>query len=177
MNPEYSSLKISTEGAGHIAHELYGLHGVIKALPGELDFNFRIQTQAQTYILKVSRPDVDIDFIRYQQELLTYIANRNQEITSPLPIPDLKGNSLSETTDSSGRQRLVRLLSWVEGRLWSELNPIGDSLLFSLGEQAGGLIPTALAWWAQPIMILYFALCYVYRLVSSRLSLLLISAS
>jgi 4-aminobutyrate aminotransferase-like enzyme/Ser/Thr protein kinase RdoA (MazF antagonist) len=139
VNPEYTSLKISTEGAGQIAYELYGLKGVIKALPGELDFNFRIQTQGQTYILKVSRPDVDIDFIRYQQELLTYIAKSNQEITSPVPIADLKGNSLSETTDSSGRQRLVRLLSWVEGRLWSELNPIRVSLLFSLGEQAGGL--------------------------------------
>ena len=34
---------------------------------------------------------------------------------------------------------MVRLLSWVEGRLWSQVNPINQSLLKSLGEQAGAL--------------------------------------
>jgi len=139
MNPEYTSLKITTEHAGHIAHELYGVDGVIKALPGELDFNFRIETQAKTFVLKVSRPDVDMDYLRYQQELLKYISSSNLKITSPVPIPDLKGNQLSETKDDAGRKRLVRLLSWVEGRLWSEVNPIRQPLLNSLGEQAGGL--------------------------------------
>ncbi len=139
MNPEYTSLKITTEHAGQIARELYGLDGMIKALPGELDFNFRLETEADTFILKVSRPDVDRDYLSYQQALLNHISGGNHKVTSPLPIPDLKGNQMSEIKDDAGRKRLVRLLSWVEGRLWSEVNPIRRPLLKSLGEQAGGL--------------------------------------
>lgn len=150
MKPAYSSIKITTDHAEQIALELYGLSGEIKALPGELDFNFRIETKVQTYILKVSRPDVDLDYIRYQQDLLNYISSGNQQITSPVPIPDLKGNQLSETTDNSGHKRTVRLLSWVSGRLWSEVNPIREALLYSLGVQAG-MITSVLQNFSHPL--------------------------
>ncbi len=46
---------------------------------------------------------------------------------------------ISEFTDESGNVRKVRLLEWIEGRIWSSVNPITDKLLYSLGEQAGRL--------------------------------------
>ncbi|MCF8113040.1 MAG: aminotransferase class III-fold pyridoxal phosphate-dependent enzyme, partial [Desulfotignum sp.] len=40
-------------------------------------------------------------------------------------------------TDDAGNLRLVRLLSWIDGRMWSRVNPVTDRLLISLGKQAG----------------------------------------
>jgi len=108
-------------------------------LPGELDFNFRIDAGKKSYLLKVSRPEADPDYLVYQQALLQHIAELGQHIKSPAPLPDRQGKLVSEYTDDSGQNLPVRLLTWIEGRLWSSVHPIEDDLLFSLGEEAGRL--------------------------------------
>ncbi|MCK4745579.1 MAG: phosphotransferase, partial [Bacteroidales bacterium] len=139
MGAEYLSILITGEQAAQIAQELYGLRGTIAPLPGELDFNFRIITDSGSFVLKVSRPESDIEQIEFQQELLNHVKNNSNGLESPAVIPDLRGNQLSEITDDSGHTRKVRLLSWIEGRLWSSVNPISNRLLFSLGAVAGSL--------------------------------------
>lgn len=61
------------------------------------------------------------------------------DILAPVVIPDKDGNHLSKTIDDSGNTRKVRLLSWIDGRLWSSVNPVNEGLLFSLGKEAGRL--------------------------------------
>jgi 4-aminobutyrate aminotransferase-like enzyme/Ser/Thr protein kinase RdoA (MazF antagonist) len=89
--------------------------------------------------LKVSRPETDLEYLESQQKILQHVAKSDTEITSPVPLPDVYGKLISEFTDSSGNARWVRMLTWMEGRLWSSVNPVNESLLFSLGEQAGRL--------------------------------------
>jgi len=89
--------------------------------------------------LKISRPGADAAILKFQQEILQYVAKNDTEITSPVPLPDLMGNYISETADETGNIRKVRLLTWVEGRLWSGVNPVNHRLLYSLGEKAGQL--------------------------------------
>ena len=139
MGADYLSILITGKQAAQIAQELYGLRGTIAALPGELDFNFRIITDAASFVLKVSHPESDIEQIEFQQELLNHMTNNSNGLESPKVIPDLRGNQLSEITDDSGHTRKVRLLSWIEGRLWSSVNPRSNRLLFSLGAVAGSL--------------------------------------
>ncbi len=139
MTQSYSDIKIDIEEASKIAKELYSIQGEIETLDGESDFNFRIRTEAESFLLKVSRPGEDLDFINFQFEILRHVEGNELGIQSPKTFPDISGNYLCEYTDDKGQVRNVRLLSWLNGRLWSGVNPHSDKLLYSLGEEAGKL--------------------------------------
>jgi len=139
MRTDYPKIKITRQQAERITDELFGKKGVALTLVGDVDFNFRIDSEDNMYLLKVSRPDANQEYLDFQQEILHHVAKSDPEIISPVPLPDLQGNFISETADESGNLRKVRLLTWVEGRLWSGVNPVTNSLLFSLGEEAGRL--------------------------------------
>ena len=152
MSTRFTDIKILKKQAEGIAFKLYGLHGSAVSLPGELDFNFRIDAEGKMYMLKVSRPDANQEYLEFQQEILQHVAKSNLEIISPIPLPDQQGDYISETKDESGRSRKVRLLTWIEGRLWAGLNPVNNRLLFSLGEEAGRLT-RALQGFEHPLTI------------------------
>ena len=139
MSTAYPNAKISEHEAGQIAEGLYGMEGSIQALPGEIDFNFRIETEGKSYLLKVGRPGANLDYLEFQQAILQHVAKSDCGIISPVPVPDLQGSYISITRDAEGNKRYVRLLTWVEGRLWSGVNPLGEKQLYSLGEEAGRL--------------------------------------
>lgn len=136
MSLEYSAIKISPYEAQHIAKELFHLSGTAIALDGEADFNFKIQTSNKNYLLKISRPNEDLDYVDFQSKLLQHVATKNT-MEIPEIILDTNGSAISTTKDDNGEDRLVRLMSWLEGRLWSSVNPHTNSLLKSLGEKAG----------------------------------------
>ncbi len=138
MNLEYSNVKISESEAQKVAVELFDVQGAITPLPGESDFNFRIKTESVSYLLKISRPDEDPSFIDFQYELLNHLTQYDS-IESPKLYPNKEGEFISKTLDSKGVKRIVRLLSWVNGRLWSSVNPISDKLIYSLGAKTGEL--------------------------------------
>lgn len=147
----YNNLKISTTQAEAILLELYHLKGSAAKLPGELDFNFRIKIdQKSAYILKISRPDEDQDYLDFQQKLLQFVEINGAGLLAPKVILDRNGNSISKITDSFGQQRHVRLLSWVSGRVWSGVNPQLNDLRYSLGEQCG-LLTQALQGFDHPL--------------------------
>ncbi len=150
MEVNYLSIQIKAAQAAEIAQVLYQIKGKIVALAGELDFNFRINSKKESYILKISRPDVDQEYIEFQQEILNYFSKSNLAIHSPKALPDVNGNFISKITDASGKTRIVRLLSWMNGRLWSSVNPQKEELLYSLGEQAG-LLTKALQGFDHPL--------------------------
>ena len=60
-------------------------------------------------------------------------------LIAPIVVKDKNGNLISEITDEFGKHRKVRLLTWISGRVWSNVNPQLDDLRFSLGEKSGRL--------------------------------------
>ncbi|MGB5666137.1 MAG: aminotransferase class III-fold pyridoxal phosphate-dependent enzyme [Maribacter sp.] len=137
---DYSKIKITPEQAEELVLDLYKIKGIASSLPGEIDFNFRIKViNSEGFILKVSRPNEDENYLDFQQKLLQYVANTNSDLIAPKVILDKKGYPISEYKDDSGNLRKVRLLSWVLGRIWSSVNPQLDGLRQSLGEQCGKL--------------------------------------
>jgi len=139
MATSYPHHKLTEKQAEYISSTLFGATGKAHPLPGEVDFNFKIKAEKESFLLKVSRPDADPGYLEYQQALLQHISEGDQNVKSPAPLPDKKGKLVSMYTDDSGQVLPVRLLTWIEGRLWSSVNPIHDDLLFSLGEEAGKL--------------------------------------
>ncbi len=134
----YSDLLITEKEAENIMLEHFGITGKAKAQNGEFDFNFRIKTEGDSYLLKVLRPDSDELFIRFQQALLQHI---NQGGTLDFPPKEInhKKNGFDTYIDKNGRARILRLLHWVPGKLWSSVNPVSDSLLYDLGKKSGKL--------------------------------------
>jgi 4-aminobutyrate aminotransferase-like enzyme/Ser/Thr protein kinase RdoA (MazF antagonist) len=139
MAKEYANIFINTDQAKKIASELYSLEGQLTSLCGEFDFNFRIDTEAGSYLLKVSRPDTDPKHLLFQNELIVHLLAKGI-IDDPSEF--FKSNfekGLTKIVDAHGNKRYVRLLPWAEGRLWSEVNPVSSTLLESLGAEAGKL--------------------------------------
>ncbi|HLV14446.1 MAG TPA: aminotransferase class III-fold pyridoxal phosphate-dependent enzyme [Xanthomarina sp.] len=137
MSVDYSTIKILPEQALEIAQKHYNLEGKIKALPGELDFNFKISTKSESYILKISRPNEDFEYLEFQQHIIQFLSKK--DLLAPKAFPDAQGKLISAIKDSHGNTRFIRLLSWIEGRLWSSVNPIKDDLLYCLGTETGKL--------------------------------------
>ncbi len=138
MKTNYSDQIISISEATAIAMDHYRLEGHITALAGELDFNFRIKGKSGSYVLKISRPEAEKAYLEYQTAILKFISTQG-EVLAPEPVKTIEGGYISEFEDQHGYKRLVRMLTWVEGRLWSAVNPHTDNLLYQLGGQAGAL--------------------------------------
>ncbi len=155
MSSTYQDIKISSTQAENIVSKFYGIEGAADLLPGELDFNFKIKTTDSVFLMKISRPDTDSSYLKFQQAILQYVTESKRDIVSPVPLPDLHGKYISDIKDESGNIRKVRLLTWVEGRLWSGVNPVKDSLLYSLGEETGRL-SAALQGFEHPLALREF---------------------
>jgi Ser/Thr protein kinase RdoA (MazF antagonist) len=135
----YTDLKISNKDAEKILLQLYGIKATTSKLPGESDFNFKVTIGiTNCYILKISRPKENKSHIIFQQKLLQFLM-LDESIISPKVILDQKDSIISEYKDVLGNTRIVRLLSWVSGRLWNDVNPQSNNLRFDLGQECGKL--------------------------------------
>ena len=76
-------------------------------------------------------------FIEFQEKLLDHISQSDFGINAPGIITNIEGNIISRITDTHGNERLVRIYTWIDGRLWSSVNPHNYKLLYSLGKEAG----------------------------------------
>ena len=131
--------KISIKEAQKILALNYDIKGSIEKLDGEIDFNFKVQSlKGKHYLLKISRPDFESDYTDFQIKLLDHL-NKNCEIELARNILTTNGRKSCVTKDSLGRDRSVRLLSWIDGRLWSQVNPHNQSLRNELGSKTAKL--------------------------------------
>jgi len=146
----YNELKISVQQAEQIVEQLYQIKGKALKLPGEVDFNFSIKVENSAgFILKISRPEVNENYLDFLQKLLQFIAINSENFSGPKVVKDTQGNTISEITDDFGNIRKVRLLTWVSGRVWDEVNPQLNNLRFGLGAQCG-LLTNALQGFEHP---------------------------
>ena len=136
----YETIKITTQQAEEVLLSCYQIKGEAKPLPGELDFNFRIKIDGEyKYILKISRPNEDENYLDFQQQILIHANKHGENLTVPRVIQDKNDEAISEVIDTHGAKRKVRLLTWMDGRVWSQVNPQLDDLRYSLGESCGKL--------------------------------------
>ncbi len=137
---EYTIQRITSQQAENLALELFKISGKATSLPGYIDLNFWIKVEdGEGYILKISPPDDNVDYLDFQQKLLQYAEKEGTDLISPRVVTDTKGNPIAYFTDDADNRRMVRLLTWIPGRIWSGVNPQLDELRYSLGEQCGKL--------------------------------------
>ncbi len=130
---------ISLIEAKEIALNHYGIEATATQLPGDVDENFKLKSvSGKVFILKVSQAEESAEFLTFQNELIQHVNSKDQNLSLPKVIPTKKGAYLSSLT-SNGQSRHIRMLSWIDGRLWAKVNPKTKELREHLGEQAGKL--------------------------------------
>ena len=114
----------------------YGFSCTLKKLDGEKDFNYRLITKkGETYYLKIYPKNTDLNFIIFQTKLLNHLSKKTG-LKTPKNLLSKSGSNYSVFRDKKGFIRYFRINSWIEGRLWSKINPITNNLRFELGKEA-----------------------------------------
>lgn len=108
----------------------YRLEGELTPLAGEIDRNYRLQTpDNQSYLVKITPPNSTSAPIALQNAALLYLQKQN----CPVQISQLIPTIHQEFNIKINADSLLRVFSWVEGRLWVTVQPKSSELLFQLG--------------------------------------------
>lgn len=139
----YEQARIPVDTAVRIVRDLYGIQGKAIPLPGEIDFNFHIQgVDGKAYVLKISRPGSSREATAFQDSLLGHLKSSGADWRFPVQVHDKNGMTVSEVRDPKGQIRQVRLLEWIPGRTWRQVNPKNPSLFCQLGAMMGKITKT-----------------------------------
>jgi len=134
-----SEKEISINLVQKLVEEYYGIKGSATKLDGELDLNFKISANDSQYFLKIYNQSIDIEFAKFQENIFKKLDKTLEKKVYPKQLLNTKGNAISSYCDKNNRKRFFRLNSWIDGRLWSEVNPITNTLRKKLGRSAGKL--------------------------------------
>lgn len=104
----------------------YGIKGSCEQLNGERDLNFRVKNETGSFIFKIQQAQ-EADFISFQNTILHSLANSDLYVQQIIATKD---GSNSFTLDDG---RICRLLTWIDGSLWSDYEIHDDAMLTSLG--------------------------------------------
>ena len=141
--------EFSPTDAARIAHDRFGLDGEITPLPGERDLNFRLDRSdssepsggsGASFVLKIAHAGESRVQLDLQHAALAHLAAREPGLALQRAVPGRDGALLCEEESPSGERHWVRLLTFLPGRLWSEVcarrgprTPLLESLGATLG--------------------------------------------
>src|SRR5436190_13861493 len=126
--------RISLPEAAEIASHLYGLNARALPLPSERDQNFQLQTPAgEKFVLKIANAKEDLEFLKLQNELIRLFGAANIDLEFPRIVSTTSGEDIASITAADSRKHFVRLLSWLDGDCFAEVQPHGRKLLRSVG--------------------------------------------
>lgn len=94
----------------------YGEIGTLRRLDTEKDDTFRLTApRGERFIAKFSNPDEDPAELSLQTDLLDHLARVDPGLPVPRILRNRDGQGFFTITDSHGQQRIVRMLSYLEG--------------------------------------------------------------
>ena len=122
----------------NVLRDHWNIMAQLTPLAGEYDLNFLAQTDAdQDYVLKVMRPDCDVEFLNMQIDALIQIADYDRNLPFPTPVQSACGNKTVQYKDSSGEARLLWVLPRLPGRVFADIKHPPSSLIHELGSLIG----------------------------------------
>ncbi len=109
----------NTQDAIDLARQHYDIEVTAEALAGELDLNFKlVSTDGSCYVLKLHTPATNSAILEMQNHALEWLASGDPGLSVPRLIPCTNGQPETIIVHA-GQHHTLRLLSWLEGTLWS----------------------------------------------------------
>ena len=130
--------------------DAWHITATLEALPGEFDLNFRATARdGSVYVLKVMRADCDAAFVSLLCAAHAHTRQRDAAVPVAGIVPTLEGRDWCLRKDASGADRIVWLLSWLDGTEYARFRPHALSLAADVGTSLARL-DRALADFAHP---------------------------
>jgi Ser/Thr protein kinase RdoA (MazF antagonist) len=127
-----SAPAFSGDQAAALALEYFGIRATTHPLVSERDQNFRLDANdGQHFTLKISNHAEQEGVVDFQNQALSHIASTDPALPVPRVIPGHDG-CLHYRIEHAGNHHLVRVLSWVEGRVVDNTET-GPGLVSGLG--------------------------------------------
>ena len=127
--------KITSENASEIALKYFNLDAIATKLNGYADENFYLKTNSGVeFLLKISA-DSNHNLFDLQNKILDYLSGKSLPFQTSKLIANKNGHGLTALPNG----KICRLLTYIPGRLWFEVNPKTTELRRDLGEVAGQL--------------------------------------
>jgi 4-aminobutyrate aminotransferase-like enzyme/Ser/Thr protein kinase RdoA (MazF antagonist) len=137
-SPFVSSMVFTLEQIQGLAYQHYNLPVTVKPLPGEIDLNFLVTTPDGTaYNLKIANPNERPENLAFQNEMMKRLTAAGLE--TPRIQATVEGEEMVHIPAPDGSLRMMRLLSWIDGRCLADVNPHTPELLEKLGAFCGKL--------------------------------------
>ena len=111
-----------------IAKTHFGITGTAIALAGERNPNFLISSPTNQFVLKI-HDLAEVPQIEVQQELLAHLVDL-ANFKTPQTIPSVTGDLIT----SLGDGKFARLLTWIDGDLWSQAIETDEAQKIQLGK-------------------------------------------
>ena len=112
--------------------EHYGIEGQLTAFDSYDDEIYRVESESESFILKIYHADHNVSGLRMQVELMQLLDNSLSEYEIPAAI-----NTLSGETIPKFEGRYMTLHPFLSGVLMGQANPILPSTRRSLGVMLG----------------------------------------
>jgi 4-aminobutyrate aminotransferase-like enzyme/Ser/Thr protein kinase RdoA (MazF antagonist) len=127
-------VQISDDEIIKVARQLYGIDGSLQRLPGEYDTNVKIWGDKQAdVVLKIMHPSRIPSFIEMQIAALQHISTAAPAVPVQRVVAQRDGLLWSTVTIGT-HSHVVWMLTYLEGTLFAEANPVDDALVAHLGE-------------------------------------------
>ncbi len=128
----------------------YGRQSQLEPLPSERDQNFKLtESDGTTSVFKIANQDTPPEALDLQIALTDHLAKEIENAQFPTNHPSLSGQTTLNLTDSTGQLFQARLVSYLEGTVWSDFRPKTHSLQEQLGNHVG-TVTRALAHFEHP---------------------------
>lgn len=134
------TLAVTEKEAEGLARSLYGVEGCARALPGEYDDNFCLETSSgERFVLKVMHPLREAALVDLQVAALGHLASRAPRLPLPRIRAAADGERIHSVHHGADGARLVWMLDWLPGSTLAAARPKTPAMLESLGRLLGGM--------------------------------------
>ena len=123
--------------------------GQLTPLVGDVDVNFKFQSDGNLYTVKISLVET-ADHFQFESALMQHLEQHDQtELALPKIKMDHQGNWLTVCGHRDDKLIIMRILTWVKGSLMSGFRPHSANMLRNLGTRTANL-SQALATFEHP---------------------------
>ncbi len=138
LSIKFSTPQFTEADAERLSEEYFGLPVSACSLPSERDRNFFLKCAGgREYILRIANVEENPETLEFQNLALGHLANHAPDVGIQRLCPAIDGRKIIRVNGRDGSQHMVRVMTWIPGRLLAQTNPQTPELLRSLGGVLG----------------------------------------